>query len=141
MRELSEEDIELNELSPGVGAAQRPDPPIGEEADEEQHLIIATASAKLSETNNQPEETSGTLTLDSLIDSAGFGWYQYKLFLVCGIGWAADIANLVVVSFLPDSIMAEWPEVTKVQASLPASGSFLGMLLGSVFWGMLADRR
>ena len=110
-----------------------------QEADEEQHLIVAAASAKPSD--DQLEETSGALTLDALIDSAGFGWYQYKLFLVCGTGWAADIANLVVVSFLPDSIMAEWPDVTKVQASLPASGSFLGMLLGSVFWGMLADRR
>ena len=37
-----------------------------------------------------PPPVPQKLTVNQLINMVGFGWFQYKLLVICGLGWAAD---------------------------------------------------
>eukprot|EP00961_Rhodomonas_salina_P050233 674693-Rhodomonas_salina.2 len=78
-------------------------------------------------------------TVDDIINEVGFGSYQQLLMFLCGAGWAADIMDLQAGSFLLPAIKKEWNESNE-RLGLTASMTFLGMLAGSIFWGILSDR-
>jgi len=82
---------------------------------------------------------AGPVSLDDAIDRVGFGRFQRKLLAVCGVTWAADAAEVFLISFALPGFMAEF-DLTKGQAGLVVSSTFLGMLLGAWFWGTISDR-
>ena len=82
---------------------------------------------------------AGPVSLDDAIDRVGFGRFQRKLLAVCGVTWAADAAEVFLISFALPGFMAEF-DLTKGQAGLVVSSTFLGMLVGAWFWGTISDR-
>jgi putative MFS transporter len=81
----------------------------------------------------------GAVTVDEVIDGMGFGRYQIWLLSLCGAGWAADILDLQVIAYLIPALVKDW-QVPRAQLGIAASSTFLGMLLGSLFWGVISDR-
>ena len=81
---------------------------------------------------------SGTLTFDDVIESLGFGFFQYKLLVICGLGWAADAMEMIAISFLMLELRTSWG-VSEGQMGILGSGVFLGMFIGAYVWGVLAD--
>ena len=81
----------------------------------------------------------GAVTVDEVIDGMGFGQYQVWLLSLCGAGWAADILDLQVIAYLIPALVKDW-QVARAQLGIAASSTFLGMLLGSLFWGVISDR-
>ncbi|MCB0078430.1 MAG: MFS transporter [Anaerolineales bacterium] len=83
--------------------------------------------------------TTKQLTYDDAINAVGFGNFQRKLMVICGLGWAADAMEILIIAFAIPAIALEWG-ITASQKGLLASAIFLGMLAGAWFWGGLADR-
>lgn len=79
-----------------------------------------------------------TLTFDLAIEQAGFGRFQQRLMLICGLGWAADAMEVLLISFALPQIGSEW-NLTNAQKGLLGTAIFLGMLAGAWVWGRLSD--
>jgi len=73
------------------------------------------------------------------INGAGFGRAQFKLIAITGFFQAADAMEMMMLSFLGPAVQCEW-DLTSTQVSALTTVVFVGMLFGTYFWGILADR-
>lgn len=80
-----------------------------------------------------------TLSYDQAIQEVGFGRFQVKLMVVCGLGWAADAMEVLLIAFILPAISEEWA-LTNTQRGLLGTSIFLGMLVGAWGWGWVSDR-
>ena len=80
-----------------------------------------------------------TFLVDEVIDMVGFGRYQMQLMFLCGLGWATDIMDLQMLSYLIPTLAREWGDSLD-RLGTAAELTFLGMMCGSLFWGMASDR-
>jgi len=78
------------------------------------------------------------LSLDPLVEQVGYGRFQRRLLWVCGLGWAADAMEVMLVSFALPAMAAEW-SLSAAQKGLLATALFIGMLAGALIWGRLSD--
>ncbi|MBU0927789.1 MAG: MFS transporter [Spirochaetes bacterium] len=79
-----------------------------------------------------------SVSFDEALERAGYGRFQRRLLVICGLGWAADAMEVLLVSFALPAMAAEW-SLSAAQKGLLATAIFLGMLAGAVFWGRLSD--
>lgn len=79
-----------------------------------------------------------TLTLDEALNQVGFGKFQTKLMVLCGLGWAADAMEVMLIAFVMPAVAKEWG-LTKTQTGSLGTAIFLGMLAGAWLWGRLSD--
>ena len=79
------------------------------------------------------------MTVQDAIDEIGYGRFQRRLLAVCGVTWAADAAEVLLIGFALPSIRAEFG-LDAFAAGLLATSTFVGMLLGAWLWGPVADR-
>ncbi len=85
------------------------------------------------------EEGTRELTVDKAIERIGVGSFQHRLLAVCGITWAADAAEVLLIGFALPDVTDEFA-LSSAQAGLIATSTFLGMLAGAWFWGAISDR-
>jgi len=78
------------------------------------------------------------LTVQEVVDRIGFGRFQKRLLAVCGVTWAADGAEVVLLGFALPSVIEDFG-ISPTQAGLIASATFAGMLVGAWFWGTISD--
>lgn len=83
-------------------------------------------------------DTCSVMTMEEVVDAIGFGNFHRKLMLLCGVGYFAEITELVVVSFVAPSIQRQMG-LTNTQYGLLGSSSFVGMAVGAFFWGYVSD--
>jgi len=76
---------------------------------------------------------------EEALAKVGYGTFQRKLLLICGLGWAADAMEVLLVSFAMPSMAKEW-SLSPAQTGFLATAIFVGMLVGALAWGRLADR-
>lgn len=79
-----------------------------------------------------------TMTIGQAIEQIGVGRFQYKLLAICGIGWAADAMEVIIISYVIPQVIQEW-SLTTGQAGFIGTAIFLGMLIGAWFWGTITD--
>ena len=79
------------------------------------------------------------ITIDEALDRAGTGTYQKRLMGIFGLVWAADAMQVLAVGFTAASIAVTF-DLTVPQALQTGTLFFLGMLLGALGFGLLADR-
>ncbi|MEU4422469.1 MFS transporter [Actinoplanes sp. NPDC024001] len=77
--------------------------------------------------------------IQDAIDRVGFGTFQRRLFFLCGVTWAADAAEILLLSFALPGITREFG-LSPGQAGAVVTSTFAGMLVGAWFWGIMADR-
>ena len=82
--------------------------------------------------------TTRATTVQEAVDRIGFGKFQKRLLAVCGVTWAADGAEVLLLGFALPSIIGEFG-ITTAQGGLIASATFAGMLVGAWFWGTISD--
>jgi MFS transporter, putative metabolite:H+ symporter len=81
----------------------------------------------------------GKITVDQALDRAGAGRYQRRLIGVFGLVWAADAMQVLAVGFTAASIAATFG-LTIPEALQTGTVFFLGMLIGAMGFGRLADK-
>jgi MFS transporter, putative metabolite:H+ symporter len=78
------------------------------------------------------------VSIDQAIEEIGYGKFQRRLLWICGLGWAADAMEVLLIAFILPAIGEEWG-LSATQKGFLATGIFLGMLLGSFLWGRISD--
>jgi putative MFS transporter len=80
-----------------------------------------------------------TKTLEQAIEEIGVGRFQKKLLIICGLGWAADAMEVIIIAFVLPAVIGLWG-LSGAQAGWLTPAIFIGMAVGAIFWGRLSDR-
>lgn len=80
-----------------------------------------------------------TVTFEEAIERIGMGRFQKKLMLLCGLSWAADAMEILLIAFVLPIAGQEW-KLSNAQKGLLGTIIFIGMLFGAFFWGRLSDK-
>lgn len=76
--------------------------------------------------------------MEEALDLNATGVFQFRLFVICGLAFMTDSLGVNLLSFLTTCAAAEWKLSSSAQAIL-TSVVFVGMVVGSIFWGRFAD--
>jgi len=76
--------------------------------------------------------------INKAIQDIGMGRYNWQLFVLCGFGWFADNLWMQGVSLTLPSLSAEFG-VSEKSVRYTTSALFVGLCLGSFFWGIGSD--
>ncbi|GBD20912.1 Putative niacin/nicotinamide transporter NaiP [bacterium HR28] len=79
------------------------------------------------------------LTLSQRLDELPLSREHWRIVLLSGLGWMFDAMDVGLVAFVLVSLGRDW-ELSRPQLGLVASAGFLGMFLGALLAGRLADR-
>jgi MFS transporter, putative metabolite:H+ symporter len=69
--------------------------------------------------------TAASMTFEDAIREVGFGRFQIKLLVLCGLGWAADAMEVLLISFVIPAVGKEW-NLHASQLGLLGTAIFLG---------------
>ena len=73
-----------------------------------------------------------TLGADAALDLAGFGRHQQLLFVVCGLGWSADVGELRLIGFLLQGDVLGWQVSATAWSSSPLAAGRTVVTLASI---------
>ncbi|GAB1314000.1 Sugar transporter [Madurella fahalii] len=76
--------------------------------------------------------------INKAIQDIGMGRYNWQLFVLCGFGWFADNLWMQGISLTLPSLSAEFG-VSEKSVRYTTSALFVGLCLGSFFWGIGSD--
>jgi len=99
---------------------------------------IATSAYGLFPFQRGAKDISADYQLQAM-DDVPMNWKHYGLVLVLGIALVVDVMKPATISFALPGMRAEYG-ISKEWASLFPFSAMTGTTLGSLFWGMLADR-
>ena len=86
----------------------------------------------------QPSLAPKPVEMEQAFQMIGFGWFQLRFFIICGLPWMADAVEVTLISFI-GGIVERDLNATPAQASLVVAGVFMGMFIGAFLWGVVAD--
>ncbi len=81
---------------------------------------------------------TGTITFEQAIEEVGWGKFHTKLMLLCGLSWAADAMEVLIIAFVLPAAAKELG-MNPAQMGLLGTAIFIGMLVGAYAWGRLSD--
>ncbi|WP_337270758.1 MFS transporter [Oryzifoliimicrobium ureilyticus] len=82
-----------------------------------------------------------TITMEEALTRAGAGAYQRRLMGIFGLVWAADAMQVLAIGFTAASIATTFHLQEGIAGALQTGTTFfLGMLIGALGFGKLADR-
>lgn len=79
------------------------------------------------------------MDLQDAIDGLGFGRFQRRLLVICGLAWAADAAEVLLIGFALPEVIDEFG-LTRGEAGFIVTAAFVGMLVGAWLSGPIGDR-
>lgn len=89
-----------------------------------------------------PKKTVSPNTAQQLLHECnqqiGMGAYQWKLFALCGLGWAADSMLLQALAVTQLPIQKEF-KLSNPQVGLLTTFMLVGMMVGAIAWGYTSD--
>ena len=84
------------------------------------------------------DNTIKTFSCEEIVELLGYGGYQIRLLLACGIPFIADFMEIFLIAFITSDVQKEFG-CHDYTISLISSTIFLGMLIGSIFFGYVSD--
>jgi len=102
------------------------------------HKDTSPADSDGSLSSFENEASASHYTMDEVVEEIGFGRFHWQLVFLCGVGYFAEITELVVVSFVAPSIQKQM-SLSNFEYGLLGSSSFVGMAVGALFWGYVSD--
>lgn len=82
----------------------------------------------------------GSADYENALILAGFGKFHYLLLTICGLIYANTAVGITIISFVLPSATCDFKMTSEDKGWLTAS-PMLGMVIGSYFWGCLADTK
>jgi MFS family permease len=79
------------------------------------------------------------IDINEALEWIPIGRFQYRLLIMCGFAFMADALEVNLLTYLSVCASSEWNLSDQQQASI-ASVVFAGIIVGSLFWGFVADR-
>ncbi len=79
------------------------------------------------------------MDLVSRIQNLPIGKFHYTLLWVVGLGWMFDAMDTGIIAFIMTTLVKDW-SLTPVESGWIVSIGFVGMAIGAVCSGALADR-
>lgn len=77
---------------------------------------------------------------DAVVQSLPFRWgVQGRIFLIGGLGFMFDAWDVTLNGALIPAVMHEW-DLSRPTAALLSTANLIGMAVGAVIWGTVADR-
>ena len=73
-------------------------------------------------------------TLNDIIENMRFGLFSIKLVFIVSCLWFLDGSELPIMSILGKYLKCDW-NMSSFQTATSSSAAFLGMAIGSVYWG------
>ncbi|KAI8902020.1 major facilitator superfamily domain-containing protein [Globomyces pollinis-pini] len=77
--------------------------------------------------------------LNECINKIGMGDYQWKLFVLCGLGWAADNMWFQAIAVILPKVKEQW-NLTGLEIGLGSSLALIGAMIGALLWGYFSDK-
>jgi len=87
----------------------------------------------------QPSVSPSFISVETGLQSAGVGKFQYRLFVIFGLVWMADAMQVLSIGFTAPSIARTFG-ISLPEALRTGTLFFVGMLIGAFAFGRLADR-
>jgi putative MFS transporter len=100
--------------------------------------IAATIYGLFPARHNKIKDASADYELHS-IDNAKLSWAHWRLVAVLGIALVVDVMKPATLGFVMPGLRHEY-SISTSEASLLALFAMIGTTIGSVVWGILADR-
>ncbi|ESO01017.1 hypothetical protein HELRODRAFT_82229 [Helobdella robusta] len=85
------------------------------------------------------KSNSSQFTVEEAIDHIGFGKFQIKLVLICGLFSATDALEMLLLSVLSPELRCEW-KLEDWQVASITTVVFIGMFFGSAVLGSYCDK-
>ncbi|CAF99251.1 unnamed protein product, partial [Tetraodon nigroviridis] len=83
--------------------------------------------------------TTEPLTVDDVLDYIGFGKFQWTISFICGLAWAGDAMEVIILTILSSQLHCEW-RLRSYQMALMSSVVFLAVGIGCPVWGIFCDK-
>ncbi|XP_055585965.1 synaptic vesicle glycoprotein 2C-like [Uranotaenia lowii] len=83
---------------------------------------------------------AGSGDFENALVLSGFGKFHYRLLTVCGLIYANTAVGITIISFVLPSATCDFNMESKDKGWLTGA-PMLGMVIGSYFWGCLADTK
>jgi MFS family permease len=126
------------------GAISDPRPIHDTTLEEEDYCFVATVSSikdpndHLTLQSDSQEDNFLVLDIEDAIDRLGMGRFQNLIVLSCGLCFAADAMEILLLSFLAVILQAEWG-LSEGQVDSIISVVFAGAMLGTLLLSSLGD--
>ncbi|XP_068191197.1 synaptic vesicle 2-related protein-like [Antennarius striatus] len=85
------------------------------------------------------DKTEETLTVDDVLETIGFGKFQWKLFILTGLSWTGEAMEMMILSILSPQLHCEW-RLPSYMVAVMTSVVFVGTSVGSPLWGHVFDK-
>ena len=85
------------------------------------------------------KEVEQFYTVEEAINTIGWGSFNRRAFVMCGLVWSADAMEVMLLSFLMPVLKEEW-DLRNGEDGLLGSVLFLGMFFGAFGFGILSDK-
>jgi len=83
--------------------------------------------------------TPAKVNISSLIDNSRLGAFQWSVFILCGLCLMMDGFDLQAIGFVAPALVRDW-KIPSASMGPVFSAALVGVLIGSLFFSMLADR-
>ncbi|ESO95523.1 hypothetical protein LOTGIDRAFT_160688 [Lottia gigantea] len=107
------------------------------ESDEE--ILFDMQYTDENENGNNDEAEGQTYTVEDAVEAIGLGWFQMRLYVVCGIITAADALEMLLLAVLSPVVRCVWG-LKDYEVAIITTIVFTGMGLMAPLWGFIGDR-
>lgn len=77
--------------------------------------------------------------LDDVLSKIGLGWFQFRLWWICGLGFGAAAVEVVLLAFVLPEIRRVW-HLDEYQIGSLVTVVGLGSIVGEIGFGVMADK-
>lgn len=89
--------------------------------------------------SHAPHSATGTLDVQSLIDSQRFSAYQWLILVLCFLIVAVDGFDTAAMGYVAPALVQDWG-IEKSSLGPVMSAALFGLAFGAIFAGPMADR-
>lgn len=89
--------------------------------------------------NTSDTERGNVFTVEDAVESIGFGFFQIRLYIICGLFTVADALEMMLLAVLSPVLRCEW-QLDHYHVAFLTTVVFIGMCLLAPVWGFIGDK-